>query len=120
GAGSEARGDYVQKLESGNGEGSGPGKLLISEEKQMSEGMAGIENKLVAELENLSGVYVLRSAEIQRWYPVSDYYDASGDELGHVPYTPLFFTALGTAVARKFHALRRRDYKVIALDCDQT
>ena len=53
-------------------------------------------------------------------YPVPDYYDPHGDELGHIPYTPAFYAALGTAVARKIHALRRAPYKAIVLDCDGT
>ncbi len=37
-----------------------------------------------------------------------------------MPYTPVFFTALATAVARKFDALNRPAYKVVVLDCDNT
>jgi FkbH-like protein len=37
-----------------------------------------------------------------------------------VPYTPLFFASLATAVARTIHALSHSPYKVIALDCDDT
>ena len=40
--------------------------------------------------------------------------------LGCVPYTPVFFTALATMIARRFHALQRAPHKVIVLDCDQT
>jgi amino acid adenylation domain-containing protein/FkbH-like protein len=76
--------------------------------------------QLEVDLEEISGVYVLTSDELAKWYPVTDYHDRAGEELGHVPYTPLFFTALGTALARKFHALKRAAYKVIALDCDNT
>ncbi len=43
-----------------------------------------------------------------------------GDELGHLPYTPVFFVALATAVARRIHAIVTPPYKVIALDCDDT
>src|SRR4029078_4597273 len=64
--------------------------------------------------------YLVPLAELWKWYPVAEYLDPSGDELGHVPYTPMMFTALGTMVARKLHALNRPPYKVIALDCDQT
>jgi FkbH-like protein len=71
-------------------------------------------------LEPLSGIHVLTSSELARLYPVADFYDPSGDELGHVPYTPQFFTALATAIARKFHALDRPARKVIVLDLDQT
>lgn len=85
-----------------------------------SEDAERIEKELATELAKLSGVYVATSAELLDLYPVRDYYDASGDELGHVPYTNPFFSALGTFVARKFHALTRTAYKVIALDCDNT
>ncbi len=79
-----------------------------------------LETLLAAELDALAGVHILTSAELARLYPVPDYYDASGDELGHVPYTPQFFTALATGIARKFHTLNRPAYKVIVLDLDQT
>ncbi len=52
--------------------------------------------------------------------PVAEAHDPHADELGHVPYTPLFFVALATGIARKIHAISRPPYKVIALDCDDT
>jgi amino acid adenylation domain-containing protein/FkbH-like protein len=78
------------------------------------------EQFLARELEDLPGVYVVTTRQIAEWYPVADFDDQVSEELGHVPYTPLFFTALATTVARKFHALRQPPLKVIALDCDQT
>ncbi len=39
---------------------------------------------------------------------------------GHLPYTPVFFVALATAVARKIHAIATPPFKVAALDCDET
>jgi FkbH-like protein len=57
---------------------------------------------------------------LQARYPVSDPFDSHAEQLGDVPYTPLFFVALGTAVMRAIHALRARPYKAIALDCDNT
>ena len=79
-----------------------------------------LESSLAAELTQLAGVHILSSGELTRLYPVTDFYDPSGEELGHVPYTPQFFTALATAIARKFHALNRAAHKVIVLDLDQT
>ncbi len=52
--------------------------------------------------------------------PVANPHDPYAGELGHLPYTPLFFVSLATAVARKIHALSHPPYKVIALDCDDT
>ena len=79
-----------------------------------------MEELLAAELDAASGVYVVRAAALNAAYPVASYYDARGDELGHIPFTQSFFTALGTMLARKVYALKSAPHKVIALDCDQT
>jgi amino acid adenylation domain-containing protein/FkbH-like protein len=78
------------------------------------------ENLLVREIEAVHGAHVLQAKEVMSWYPVDEYYDKASEELGHVPYTSLFYTALGTAIARKIHAIRRAPCKVIVLDCDNT
>ncbi len=65
-------------------------------------------------------LHLVTTAALQRLYPVPEYYDPHADELGHVPYTSEFFAALGTMIARKFHAARTSRYKAIALDCDET
>lgn len=82
--------------------------------------LAGEEAALLGRLREYPGVYVLTHAELKNWYPVADYNDASSDELGHVPYTPVFFSALATGIARKLHALNRVPCKVLVLDCDNT
>jgi FkbH-like protein len=71
-------------------------------------------------LQGLGTLYVLDDAEIEALYPVSKKHDPSGDKLGHIPYTPEYFTALGTLLARKIHALRMTPFKVVSLDCDDT
>eukprot|EP01060_Flectonema_neradi_P009966 TRINITY_DN1711_c0_g1_i1.p1 TRINITY_DN1711_c0_g1~~TRINITY_DN1711_c0_g1_i1.p1 ORF type:complete len:3706 (+),score=768.40 TRINITY_DN1711_c0_g1_i1:419-11119(+) len=47
-------------------------------------------------------------------------FDRSSDEVGHIPYTDLYFTWLGTKVARALQSIVREPYKVIVLDCDNT
>jgi amino acid adenylation domain-containing protein/FkbH-like protein len=79
-----------------------------------------METRLATELTGISGVHLVTTQELQDLYPVADPYDPHGDELGHVPYTPAFFTALATMVARKFHLLKRAPSKVVVLDCDNT
>jgi FkbH-like protein len=86
----------------------------------MLDYLAETERALASELEKTPGVYVLTSRQIFEWYPVEHYYDASAEALGSVPYTPLFFTALAAAVARRHHAVKRPPCKVIVLDCDNT
>lgn len=79
-----------------------------------------LEASICSQLSTVAGVHVLSSQNISEPYPDSQYYDADRDEMGHVPYTPEFFTALGTVIARKIHALRQAPYKVIVADCDET
>ncbi len=79
--------------------------------KQMENVLAAIDSN------NLT---VVKSAELLTRYPVAEFYDAQGDKEGHVPYTPAFFTALGTLISRKLYTLKQKPYKVIVLDCDNT
>lgn len=72
------------------------------------------------ELASFRHVSLLTSSELLTCYPVADYDDPRGNELGHIPYTAAWFAALGTIISRKFHLLNRDPSKVIVLDCDQT
>ena len=78
------------------------------------------EKVLRAGLAPVSSAYLVTPADLFALYPVDGVHDPHADELGHVPYTPLFFAALGTMLMRKLHAVRSTLYKVIALDCDDT
>lgn len=83
----------------------------------------GMETRLAALREaiaGLPGVSLVAPGDIDALYPVGDPHDPHGDELGHLPYTPEFFAALSTVIARKIHALVTPPFKVIALDCDET
>src|SRR5262245_43658865 len=53
---------------------------------------------------DLPSVYLLTASEIAALYPVAEVHDPHGNELGRVPYTPLYFVALATTLARKIHA----------------
>lgn len=79
-----------------------------------------IETLMINQLKPLKGFHLITSSEVNEVYPVADYYDSDRDQLGHIPYTELFYTVLGTAIARKIYALKHSPYKVIILDCDNT
>ena len=96
---------------------SSPQVLVDSNQVQLY-GQA--EAQLATELNSISNVYVVTSEEFSATYPVADYYDPYGEEQGKIPYTPSFFCALGTMLARKIRALKSLPYKVIVLDCDNT
>ena len=78
------------------------------------------EQRMATVAAGLKTVQMVTAAEAAMLYPVADAHDPHADELGHVPYRPVFFAALATLVVRKIHALRMAPYKVIVLDCDET
>ncbi len=78
------------------------------------------EEAIAGAFKDAPTVHIVTSAELARLYHVKEYYSAHTDQLGHVPYTADYFTALGTMVTRRLWALRSRPHKVIALDCDGT
>lgn len=71
-------------------------------------------------LKGIGGLHLIEFQDIRALYPVDNYYDPQRDQLGHIPFTPDFFTALGTAIARKIYAIKHPPHKVIVLDCDNT
>ena len=79
-----------------------------------------IEQFLSSELSELRNAHFLGTSVLMHTYPVSTHYDPYSDQVGRVPYTPEFFTSLGTAVIRRFHSVYAMPYKVIVLDCDHT
>jgi len=80
---------------------------------------AQVEKRIIAALSGVSGVCLIRPDDFDL-YPVSVCYDPQRDQLGHIPYTPLFYAALGTILARRTHALTSSSHKVVVLDCDNT
>jgi FkbH-like protein len=76
--------------------------------------------QIEAKLEGTPGVLYLSHEEIQQLYPVANPSSAEGERLGRIPYTELYFCALGTALVRLTHGLLSPPFKVIALDCDNT
>ena len=79
-----------------------------------------LQQRLLSRLQPIAGVHTLTGEQLLQLYPVDTVEDTYADALGHIPYTPALYTALGTLVARRLAGLRSRPYKVIVLDCDNT
>ncbi|MGA2802168.1 MAG: amino acid adenylation domain-containing protein [Verrucomicrobiota bacterium] len=79
-----------------------------------------MEALMASEIQGVKSLCLIRSSEWNQAYPITEFYDRYGDELGHVPYTSEFFTVMGTMLARKCFGIFSVPYKVIVLDCDQT
>ncbi len=97
-----------------------PASPAIVADTERARFFQAMEQHLATEVETIAGIYAVTSAELSSRYPVQDYYDAYSDEVGHLPYTTAFFTALATMLARKIYALQTPARKVIVLDCDNT
>jgi FkbH-like protein len=80
----------------------------------------GLGLRAHAMLQGIPGVVALSPESIERLYPVANPYNPEGERLGRIPYTDLYFAALGTAVVRVAHNLLNPPAKAIALDCDNT
>ena len=79
-----------------------------------------LEDLLVKKAMALEGVRVITASEVESLYPVADRFDSSANAMASIPYTPIYYAALGTMVARKVQTLLFPPYKVILLDCDGT
>ncbi len=81
-----------------------------------------LEESVVRILDGLAdapGVSVVGPADLAI-YQIDEDHDPRRDRLGHIPYTPSAFAALGTVLARRVHALVTPPHKVVVLDCDNT
>jgi len=87
---------------------------------ELKAALVDAEEALMSEAGSLANVHAIGSAWPLRRYPVNDYYDAHSHRVGHIPYTPECYAAIGTALVRTIFSLKRNPYKVIVLDCDST
>ncbi len=97
-----------------------PPSAKLIDDNENAGFLSRMEAAFMERLEANPNLYLVTPDEILQTYPVTTVDDLYSDELGHIPYTIEFFTALGTFLARKIDLIRRRPVKVIALDCDNT
>ncbi len=96
-----------------------PASPLVTEDASRVEFLAGLEERLRADVSPFDSVHWLGHPETAL-YSVDSFFDKAGDRVGHIPYTPLATSAMATAIARRIHAIKSAPYKVVALDCDNT
>ena len=96
------------------------GRMAVPLIVVLCPGAVPLDDEIRRGVAGLPSVYLLTADEISALYPVAEVHDPHGNELGRVPYTPLYFVALATALARKIHAITAPAFKAVALDCDDT
>jgi FkbH-like protein len=97
-----------------------PASERIQADETLARFFDTLEAKITERLKDVSGTYVVTSAESKALYPVAEYEDQKANEVSHVPYTRKYFHALGTIIARRFYRIHTPPHKVIVLDCDNT
>ena len=84
------------------------------------ERLARLEREIAAVAEPSTRLHFLSWRTILSRYPVDVIDDPDSDAYAQAPYSEDFHVALGTAIARKIHAVVRPGPKVLLLDCDNT
>lgn len=97
-----------------------PSSPAFTENAECAASLVRARTALEHALTDVPGLQYLDEVEIRRLYPVEAWFDASAEHLGRIPYTELYFAALGTMLIRRTQALYMSPYKVIAVDCDNT
>jgi FkbH-like protein/FkbM family methyltransferase len=98
----------------------GPRTPAAEADAELKAALNDAEEALLGEAGRITNVHTISSASPLRRYPVNDYYDPHSHHVGHIPYTPECYAAIGTALVRTIFNLKRNPFKVIVLDCDNT
>lgn len=70
-------------------------------------------------LKNIPEIHLINQSNLMSYF-IRDYYDPITDASGHIPYTPFYFSALGTSICRSIYSLYSQPHKVIVFDADNT
>lgn len=97
-----------------------PASPAVEDNAELKAAVADAERELISQAETLTGVSTIGSEALLQTYPVVDYYDIHSHQLGDIPYTSECYAAMGTALFRTIFNLKRKPFKVIVLDCDNT
>jgi FkbH-like protein len=97
-----------------------PPSPAVEANAELKVALGDAERELLSRTGTLASVSTIGSESLSRRYPVAEYYDVHGRQLGDIPYTPECYASIGTALFRTIYNLKRKPFKVIVLDCDNT
>jgi FkbH-like protein/FkbM family methyltransferase len=87
---------------------------------ELNAALDDAEQSLLSQTGTIARVHSISSTALLQRFPVKDYYDPDSHHVGHIPYTPQGYAAIGSALLRSIYNLKRGPFKAIALDCDNT
>lgn len=98
--------------------------LLPISDYNFSESLKNEINNLYKEIrdqiEESSLLRILDLRKINDDYEISNMFDATTDDIAHIPYTESAFTTIGMCLARAIVSSYHKKFKVVAVDCDNT
>jgi FkbH-like protein/FkbM family methyltransferase len=97
-----------------------PASPAVEGNAELNAALAEAEKELLVRADAFAGVSTISSQALLKRYPVAQYYDIHNQQMGDIPYTPECYAAIGTSVIRTIFNLKRKPFKVIVLDCDNT
>ena len=86
----------------------------------LADHVQALEQKWSDAVQAVPGVSVLDMRELGARHGLDEVFDAAADRIGHLPFSPQAFDAIGAELARAAVARSRPPFKVIAVDCDNT
>jgi amino acid adenylation domain-containing protein/FkbH-like protein/non-ribosomal peptide synthase protein (TIGR01720 family) len=87
---------------------------------QLSVALAQLGEEFRTTIGALRGITLVSAEEVAELYPVDVIDDPENNRQAHIPFTPEYWTAVGTMLARKARTFLSQPYKVIAVDADNT
>lgn len=78
------------------------------------------DQQIIDAATKLEGTYVEDFRHLEERYSIRKIVDEARDKIGHIPFAPEFFAAMGMALSRRIHSILDAVKKVIVLDCDNT
>src|SRR3984893_3718860 len=124
---SRAAREFIEALEGFAKRARRPTVLLLcppSHHAQADAQLHGRLRELEVEVRNavahVRGINVIGAEELAKLYPVEVADDPESDRVGHIPFTPAYWAALATMLARKARTLLAPAHKVIVVDADNT
>jgi FkbH-like protein len=97
-----------------------PASVILLADNDIANKINSMEEMVYNDLISLNNIYPVKSSEIFNLYNVPNYYDFNADKIGQIPYTPKFYSSIGTILARKLYSFTNLPFKAIILDCDNT
>lgn len=119
--------DFLSAFEEFNRRARRPTILLLCPPSQdtpadpeLAQLLGSLERNIRDSLAVQSGALVFTADQLATFYRVESIEDPESNRQGHVPFTPAYWTAIGTFLARRARVFLQPARKVIAVDADNT